>query len=311
MSITSNVSQPAMQATPSDTKRRKASEAFADDHNVPPQPNKFVSSRQLLREEEHEVSSMFLDGRMTFPETENRTALTPAEVVTATPKDENERPAVRKRVHSPSPSPLPHSSVGVPVDGIDPSSGLASTNTALHYKDGVPIVISEPAISTFSRTSVLPTSSSGPVLEREPEGWGGNLSAPLPLPHMATALRPLTASDPFAYAFEESLNGGPAPIYSISRVSTSYAAPFSFPSTSDYRPSISGSSVTSAYGGFPAHSSATPDEVSLSTASVPYVYVTFGSGMGQKDVDKYMAKHPVPAQSAMGTESTIPYYVPL
>ena len=33
--------------------------------------------------------------------------------------------------------------------------------------------------------------------------------------------------------------------------------------------------------------------------------------MGQKDVDNYMAEHPIPAQSAMGTASAIPYYIPL
>ena len=301
---TPTVPQPPVQAKPSDTKRRKASEAFADDGNVPLPLNKFVSGRRLLREEESEVSSMFLDGRMSFPESKNTTAQTPAEAVIATPKNGDEPPAARKRVHSPSPPSPPQSSVTVPVAEIDPSSGLASASSALLRTAEIPTAVSELAIPTLSSASVISVPSLDPVLERESAGWEGNLFTPPPPPPTGATLRPLTASDPFAYAFEESLNGGPAPSYSVSRVSSSYTTPFSFPSTS-------GSSAASAYGGLPANSIAPSDDVSLFTASVPYVYVTFGAGMGQKDVDKYMAEHPIPAQSAMGTASAIPYYVPL
>jgi len=308
---TSNIPQPPLQARPSDTKRRKASEAFADDHDVALPPNKFISSRQLLCEEAHEISSMFLDGRMTFPDTEYGTVQTPAEAVIAVPKNGDERPAVRRRVHSPSPSSLPHSLVGVPAGGCDPSSASASSDPL--HTDEIPTEASVPSIPTLGGTSVIFNPSADALLERGLASWEG-LFAPrpsLPSPPTGTTLRPLTAGDPFAYAFEESLHGGPAPSYSVSRVSSSYTTPFSFPSTSDYRSSISGSSSASAYGGLPANSSLSSDEVSLSTASVPYVYVTFGAGMGQKDVDIYMAEHPIPAQSAMGTASAIPYYVPL
>jgi len=301
---TSKIPQPPVQAKPSDTKRRKASEAFADDHDVAPPPDKFVSSRQLLREEEHEVSAMFLDGRMTFPEGENRTAQTPVEAVIATSNTVDERPAVRRRVHSPSPPPLPHSSVRVPPDVVDP---LNASSALLHTAER-PTAPSEPAISTLSSTPVIFSPSADPLLERGSAGWEGSPFEPLPTPPSGATLRPLTASDPFAYAFEEGLHGGPAPSYSVSRISSSYTTPFSFPSTSDYQPSISGSSAASAY---PANPTMSSDEISLSTASVPHVYVTFGAGMGQKDVDKYMAEHPIPAQSAMGTASAIPYYVPL
>jgi hypothetical protein len=246
---------------------------------------------------------MFLDGRMTFPETENRMAQTPAEVVIATPKNGDERPAVRKRVHSPSP---PSFSQSVPADRFDPSSASASS-APLHTAE-MHTTVSGPAIPTISSTS-FPLCY--PVLERGSAGCEDNLFAPIPLPPTGATLRPLIASDPFAYAFPESLHSGPAPSYSVSREPSSYTTPFSFPSTSDYRLSISGSSAASAYGALPANTTMSPDEVSLSTASVPYVYVTFGAGMGQKDVDNYMAEHPIPAQSAMGTASTIPYYVPL
>jgi hypothetical protein len=166
-------------------------------------------------------------------------------------------------------------------------------------------------MSTLGGTSVLYNPSGSPLPAPGFASWEDSLLAPILPPPTGDILRPLTASDPFAYAFEESLHGGPAPSYSISRVSSSYTTPFSFPSTSDYRSSLSGSSSASAYGGLPANPTQSPDEVSLSTASVPYVYVTFGAGMGQKDVDNYMAEHPIPAQSAMGTASAIPYYVPL
>ena len=251
---------------------------------------------------------MFLDGRMTFPETENRKAQTPAEAVIATPKHGDERPAVRRRVHSPSPSSLPLSSVGVPADGFDPSSASASSD--LLHTDEISTTVSVPAIPTLSGTSFMFNPSADPLLERGPASWEGPF-APLPSPPISATLRPLTAGDPFAYAFEESLHGGPAPSYSVSRISSSYTTPFSFPSTSDYRSSMSGSSSASAYGGLPANPTLSSEEVSLSTASVPYVYVTFGAGMGQKDVDNYMAEHPIPAQSVMGTASAIPYYIPL
>jgi hypothetical protein len=255
---------------------------------------------------------MFFDGRMTFPETGPWTVREPTEAIIAAPKNSDERPAVRRRLHSPSPSSLPHSSVAVPVDGLDPLSASASPD--LLHTDEIPRAVSVPSIPTLSGTPVVFNPSADPLLERGPASWEG-LFAPLPSlpsPPTGTTLRPLTASDPFAYAFEESLHGGPAPSYSVSRVSSSYTTPFSFPSTSDYRSSISGSSSSaSAYGGLPANPSLSSDEVSLSTASVPYVYVTFGAGMGQKDVDIYMAEHPIPAESAMGTASAIPYYIPL
>jgi len=240
---------------------------------------------------------------MIFPETENGTA------VIATPKNGDERPAVRRRVHSPSPLSLPYSSSGVPADGIDPLSGPASVSSAPLHTVGIPTTVSGPAISAFNNTSVVPIPSTDGQLERE-----GNLCAPLPpLPPLPTGatLRPLTANDPFAYAFEESLHGAPPPIYSVSRVWPSYAAPFSFPSTSHHQSPICGLSAALAYGGLPANPTVSPSEVSLATASVPYVYVAFGAGMGQKHVDNYMAEHPIPAQSAMGTASAIPYYVPL
>ena len=309
---TPQVPQPPVQAKPSDTKRRKASEAFADDHDLPPQPKRFVSGRQLLRDEEHEVSAMFLDGRISFPETETETAQTLAAAVISTSKDGDERPAVRRRLHSPSTPSLRHSSVGIPADGIDPSSGLASASSAPTHTAEIPTVVSEPAVSAFSHASVISSTPSADHLrERGSANQAGSLFAPPPPPPTGAPLRPLTASDPFAYAFEESLRGGPAPSYSVSRIPSSYTTPFSFPSTSDYRHSTSGLSAPSAYGGLPANPTVLPSEISLSTASVPYVYVTFGAGTGQKDVDNYMAEHPIPAQSPMGTASTIPYYVPL
>ena len=305
---TPQIPQPPIQAKPSDTKRRKASEAFADDHDNPPQPKKFVSGRQFLCEEEHEVSAMFLDGRMSFPETETGIAPTPAESVIATPKNDDERPAVRRRVHSPSSLSLRNSSVGVPADGTDPSLGLPSASVAPPHTAEIPIAVFDPA---FNNASVLSTPSADHLLERGSARQAGSLFAPLPSRPTDASLRPLTAGDPFAYAFEESLHGGPAPSYSVSRIPSSYTTPFSFPSTSDYRDVISGLSGPSGYGGLPANPTVLPSEVSLSTASVPYVYVTFGAGVGQKEVDNYMAEHPIPAQSAMGTASTIPYYVPL
>lgn len=43
----------------------------------------------------------------------------------------------------------------------------------------------------------------------------------------------------------------------------------------------------------------------------PHVYVTFGSGMRQKEVDMYTASHPVEARSLTGARTTSPYHVPL
>lgn len=262
---------------------------------------------------------MFLDGRLTFPETENGKAQTPAYAVIATPKNCDERPAIRRRLHSSSPSSLPHSSDGVPADGLNPSSGPASGSSDLLPTEEMRTAVPDPPISTLGNTSVIFNPSVDPLFERGIASWEGLFAPrpsppafePRPSPPAGATLRPLTAGDPFAYAFEESLHGGPAPSYSVSRVPSSYTSPFSFPSTSDYRSSVSGSSAASAYGGLPANPTLLSDEVSLSTASVPYVYVTFGAGMGQKDVDNYMAEHPIPAQSAMGTASAIPYYIPL
>ena len=245
---------------------------------------------------------------MSFPE-ETGMAQTPAEAAIATPKNGDERPAVRRRVHSPSPPSLRHST-GVPADAIDPSPGLASARSAPPHTAELPTVVSEPAPPAFGNTTVISTPPTGHLLDRGSASWAGSLFAPLPSIPTGAPLRPLTASDPFAYAFEESLHGGPAPSYSVSRISSSYTTPFSFPSTSDYRHSI-GPSAPSAYGGLPANPTVPPSEASLSTASVPYVYVTFGAGLGQKDVDNYMAEHPIPGQSVIGTASTIPYYVPL
>jgi hypothetical protein len=44
----------------------------------------------------------------------------------------------------------------------------------------------------------------------------------------------------------------------------------------------------------------------------PHVYVTFGSGMRQKEIDTYTAKNPVEVKFSSGSGGgTIPYHVPL
>jgi hypothetical protein len=43
-----------------------------------------------------------------------------------------------------------------------------------------------------------------------------------------------------------------------------------------------------------------------------HVYVTFGSGMRQKEIDTYCAKNPIESNYPSGSgSSTIPYHVPL
>jgi hypothetical protein len=43
-----------------------------------------------------------------------------------------------------------------------------------------------------------------------------------------------------------------------------------------------------------------------------HVYVTFGAGMRQKEIDTYTAKNPIEVRHASGNgSSTIPYHVPL
>lgn len=42
-----------------------------------------------------------------------------------------------------------------------------------------------------------------------------------------------------------------------------------------------------------------------------YAYVTFGAGMRQKEIDMYTADHPLEATSLSGTNSRVPYHVPL
>jgi len=52
----------------------------------------------------------------------------------------------------------------------------------------------------------------------------------------------------------------------------------------------------------------------LSQVEPPYshVYVTFGAGMRQKEIDMYTAKNPIEAKYPSGNGSyTIPYHVPL
>jgi hypothetical protein len=43
----------------------------------------------------------------------------------------------------------------------------------------------------------------------------------------------------------------------------------------------------------------------------PNVYVTFGAGMRQKEIDTFTANHQLEARSLAGPNTTIPYHVPL
>ncbi|KAG8980816.1 hypothetical protein FRB90_007463 [Tulasnella sp. 427] len=42
----------------------------------------------------------------------------------------------------------------------------------------------------------------------------------------------------------------------------------------------------------------------------PFVYVTFGAGASQKEVDAYTTEHPFPGTTAVGGKIDVPYYVP-
>lgn len=94
--------------------------------------------------------------------------------------------------------------------------------------------------------------------------------------------------------------------------------PFSYPSSS--RPSGPfgygmGASSTSASTPYVDHSvRASGSSASYATHPIapahPFVYVTFGAGASQKQVDAYMTQHPFSGTTAVGGPIDVPYYVP-
>ena len=89
------------------------------------------------------------------------------------------------------------------------------------------------------------------------------------------------------------------------------------PST-EYRPVSSSRSIYRSYGptigaSFPNTGSmpSLPYQFTRATPIHQHVYVTFGAGMRQKEIDKYTAEHPIEATSSSGFSGVIPYHVPL
>ncbi|KIY46091.1 hypothetical protein FISHEDRAFT_48116 [Fistulina hepatica ATCC 64428] len=129
------------------------------------------------------------------------------------------------------------------------------------------------------------------------DGAGPLSSLPTPL-HLegAGVLRTPANGSPFGY-LDNSAN---ASAFSAPHI---VQAPYPPGSTSGRWTGTSAVATTAAA---PLGSLSMPGEA---VATHPHVYVTFGSGMKQKDVDMYTASHPVPADPSTG--DYIPYHVPM
>ncbi|KAG8967436.1 hypothetical protein FRC03_009956 [Tulasnella sp. 419] len=100
----------------------------------------------------------------------------------------------------------------------------------------------------------------------------------------------------------------------VETLSSSASGPFSYPMAVS-EPSSSSSAGPFSYTTIPPPAAAQPSLHSNYTLypvepDHPFVYVTFGAGATQKDVDAYMTANPLQGTSAIGTRIDVPYYVP-
>ncbi|KAG8976621.1 hypothetical protein FRC05_003460 [Tulasnella sp. 425] len=124
-----------------------------------------------------------------------------------------------------------------------------------------------------------------------------------PVPHSPTPLAPIGRPGPAPHAAPPAR--GP---FSYPSSSTRASAPFAYgTATSSASAPASAPYVDHSLG---ASGSAAPYATHPITPVHPFVYVTFGPGASQRQVDAYMTEHPFPGTTAVGGPIDVPYYVP-
>ncbi|KAJ7478600.1 hypothetical protein B0H11DRAFT_2423976 [Mycena galericulata] len=116
----------------------------------------------------------------------------------------------------------------------------------------------------------------------------------------STASRPVVGGDPFGYLNAPSNFPAPTPPSVTQSAYNPRAGPDPWASRSGVRTLV-------------ANSSLPPVPLNLASQAEPIypnAYVTFGSGMRQKEIDTFTANHQLEARSLAGPNTTIPYHIP-
>ncbi|KAF9011582.1 hypothetical protein BDZ89DRAFT_1077652 [Hymenopellis radicata] len=141
--------------------------------------------------------------------------------------------------------------------------------------------------SSASASSLSPLSVSPPTSASTGAAGPSSIHNPPPAPSRLYAATQ-SDGDPFGY-----ISSGPAPVQDV---------------IANYPPS---SAITSWSSGVPLPNPfAMGQHYGAPTPIHPHVYVTFGSGMRQKQIDIFTSENPVEAKSVSGGHATIPYHVP-
>lgn len=157
-------------------------------------------------------------------------------------------------------------------------------------------IFNDPPSSASASSSLSPPSISRSTSASTGTAGPSGIHNPPPAPSFFHGA-PTSDGDPFGY-----ITSGPAPVQDIiashtpSSAVTSWSSGVPLPNPFAMGPRAAFSQVNIMAPPTPIHS---------------HVYVTFGSGMRQKQIDIFTSENPVEAKSVSGGHATIPYHIPL